>query len=644
MQTHTLKPKAAPPPAAAKKAPAQMHAEVAQEPGANARSSPQRAIGNHALKRRQKTDLDRFDDSFDTLAAARPGFDFSQIPVRSRAAEGVLYRHAAASGPAIAPAIVHEVLRDQGRPLPADDRREMEARLGYDFADVRIHTDRRAGTSAEAVAAHAYTVGRHIVFAPGHFDPASAPGRRLLAHELTHAASSAPGMPIPSGQLRISSPTDVAERHAVAVSEGRVAAVTPAAAPAGLFRQPAGGSPLAGVTVNQSKVTVPTIAGLSFSASKIPADAPSVTFSIVGDRARIVAGTTIDPDSGVITVAPAQTGGSAHVEARQNAPGLVTASPPTAPFNFVAIPSGITSTMSSTRGVGGFYGGNFTHTFSSPAGGQAALEGARVNERFPAASGTTLTLTGGLGTVVVTVNDPDSVTAGWPLGSSGMMGDSDHVSWSINAIDAGPFVANASHPSPSPGLPQALTATQNFHNLTFPSQSFSTAAVASTTHRRAIEDRGNRLQAVTSANAAGISQEVVEDYAGPSVFRRCAASPTSIPVTPPSPSPPPRGRGARARAPRPATSTITVDVEGRSARPTFSINSPDLGCTITPRGVLTAGTTAGTVTVRAGNTTNFDEVSVTVAAPAAAAPPASPTNPSNPSNPSNPPNPPNPPP
>ena len=82
-----------------------------------------------------------------------------------------LHRHATGPGPVVAPAIVQEVLRGPSRPMPAGVRRDMETLLGHDFADVRVHTDGRAGTSAEAVAAHAYTVGRHIVFSPGRFDP-----------------------------------------------------------------------------------------------------------------------------------------------------------------------------------------------------------------------------------------------------------------------------------------------------------------------------------------------------------------------------------------------------------------------------------------------------------------------------------------
>ena len=584
----------------------------------SANSRLQRTSGKQTVQRLLKTHPNSLEDSQHTTnATPYSGLDFSQIPVHSRTPYGVpfnanarahykLHRHAAGTGPATAPEIVHEVLRGPGQPIPANLQHDMEAMLGHDFADVSVHTDERAGASAKAVSAYAYTVGRHIVFAPGRFDTRSAQGRQLLAHELTHAAGHPKGMPTPSGDLRISTPAEAAERHAITVSEGSIfPAVAPATQP-GLFRQPAGLVALTGVTVNHDRVTVPPSGRLSFSATITPANASGVTLSVVGDNATISARTLVNNTTGAITVAAGQTGGSAHIEANQNATGpggstLVSTSPATAPFNFTAIPSGITSTTASLSGTAGFYGGEFTHTFTSPAGGQTALELSHVNERFAAASGTTLRITGTLGTLTITINNPGSAAAGWDLDSSGTMTGADHVTWS-NTLDARPFVANASHPSPSPGLPQALTATQNFRNLTFPRRRYGAAAVASTTHRRAIEDRNNRLKAVTSANASGINQEIVEDYAGPTVFRRCQATPTSIRVSSPTP---PGGT-----PPAMDASTITVDAEGQSATPTFSIRSPDLGCTITPGGILTPGTTDGTVTVRAGDTANFDETTV----------------------------------
>ncbi len=97
-----------------------------------------------------------------------------------------LQRRAASAGPALAPPIVHDVLRAPGQPLDAGTRAYMEPRFGHSFADVRVHTDARAAESARAVDAAAYTVGSDVVFAGGRYEPRGGDGRRLLAHELAH--------------------------------------------------------------------------------------------------------------------------------------------------------------------------------------------------------------------------------------------------------------------------------------------------------------------------------------------------------------------------------------------------------------------------------------------------------------------------
>ncbi|HET8684817.1 MAG TPA: DUF4157 domain-containing protein [Micromonosporaceae bacterium] len=89
-----------------------------------------------------------------------------------------------------APPAVLDVLATPGRPLPEATRGHFAPRLGHDLRRVRIHTDDRAARSAAMVGADAYTVGRHIVFAPGRFAPHDARGARLLAHELAHVATS----------------------------------------------------------------------------------------------------------------------------------------------------------------------------------------------------------------------------------------------------------------------------------------------------------------------------------------------------------------------------------------------------------------------------------------------------------------------
>lgn len=85
-----------------------------------------------------------------------------------------------------APPIVDQVLNSSGSPLDRATRDDLEPRFGFDFSRVRVHSDAQAAESARAVSALAYTVGNHIVFGSGRFDPSGPSGRHLLAHELAH--------------------------------------------------------------------------------------------------------------------------------------------------------------------------------------------------------------------------------------------------------------------------------------------------------------------------------------------------------------------------------------------------------------------------------------------------------------------------
>lgn len=77
-------------------------------------------------------------------------------------------------------------LSGNGAPLPAPTRHFFEQRIGHDLSKVKIHTNTDAARSAKAVNAKAYTVGAHIVFSNGAYDPTSKAGATLLAHELVH--------------------------------------------------------------------------------------------------------------------------------------------------------------------------------------------------------------------------------------------------------------------------------------------------------------------------------------------------------------------------------------------------------------------------------------------------------------------------
>jgi hypothetical protein len=136
---------------------------------------------------------------------------------------------------------VHDVVSSGGgSALAPEVRGEMESRLGHDFSDVRVHTDSAADASARSVQAHAYTVGSNVVFQRGMYDPSSAEGRTMLAHELTHVtqqrAGEVDGSPA-AGGIRVSDPSDRFERAAVENAERAMSA------PAATVQTSASGAP-----------------------------------------------------------------------------------------------------------------------------------------------------------------------------------------------------------------------------------------------------------------------------------------------------------------------------------------------------------------------------------------------------------------
>ncbi|MDC4224075.1 MAG: DUF4157 domain-containing protein [Candidatus Manganitrophus sp.] len=95
------------------------------------------------------------------------------------------------TGETTAPSSIREAVSSPGRPLDAATRGWMASRFGEDFGQVRVHTDDRAAASARTLGARAYTVGSDLVFEAGEYAPATAEGKRLLAHELAHGGAAA---------------------------------------------------------------------------------------------------------------------------------------------------------------------------------------------------------------------------------------------------------------------------------------------------------------------------------------------------------------------------------------------------------------------------------------------------------------------
>jgi len=114
-----------------------------------------------------------------------------------------------------------------GRSLDSSSRAFMEPRFGRDLGGVRIHTDAPAARAAKMLSAEAFTVGGDIHFAEGRYRPDTIPGRRLLAHELTHTVQQGGGTgSIARSSEVVSQPHDASEREADSVAD-RVAAGSP---------------------------------------------------------------------------------------------------------------------------------------------------------------------------------------------------------------------------------------------------------------------------------------------------------------------------------------------------------------------------------------------------------------------------------
>ncbi len=97
-----------------------------------------------------------------------------------------------------------------GQNLPGKVRQDMEQSFGADFRDVRVHTDSEADSLNLQLNARAFTRGQDIFFSQGEYNPVSADGQKLIAHELTHvlqqgAASvsrQSAGKPVKDGETR----------------------------------------------------------------------------------------------------------------------------------------------------------------------------------------------------------------------------------------------------------------------------------------------------------------------------------------------------------------------------------------------------------------------------------------------------------
>jgi hypothetical protein len=118
--------------------------------------------------------------------------------------------------------LVDRAATSSGAPLPTALLRKFEASLGADLGSVRVHTSGASEDAAGAVGAKAYTLGQDIHFGAGHYDPSSAAGEHLLAHEVAHTVQQRGGVTTRQNKLEVSTPQDAAEYEADLAADAMV--------------------------------------------------------------------------------------------------------------------------------------------------------------------------------------------------------------------------------------------------------------------------------------------------------------------------------------------------------------------------------------------------------------------------------------
>ena len=142
-----------------------------------------------------------------------------------------------------APESVRNVVASPGTSMDESVQREMESKMGGEFSDVQLHTGPKAAAAADSINARAFTVGNHIAFNRGEYNPDSQEGKKVLAHELTHVRQQTAGRVslLPKAdiapqvarsafganvtiqpKLELSSPNDPAEKEAEQVAQSVV--------------------------------------------------------------------------------------------------------------------------------------------------------------------------------------------------------------------------------------------------------------------------------------------------------------------------------------------------------------------------------------------------------------------------------------
>jgi hypothetical protein len=147
----------------------------------------QRLIQSHYIQAKLQVSKpgDPYEQEADRVADKVMRMPDSQVNPRATVVQG---KAAEGGGNQVSQGVQSQIesFRGGGQPLLESTRAYFEPRFGRDFGGVRIHDGTQAAEAARSINAQAFTVGRDVAFATGQYSPETSPGKRLLAHELTH--------------------------------------------------------------------------------------------------------------------------------------------------------------------------------------------------------------------------------------------------------------------------------------------------------------------------------------------------------------------------------------------------------------------------------------------------------------------------
>lgn len=185
----------------------------------------------------RRHDSDRAAHATGIASARGPGKQSltEALPIQRKAHAG------AGEATADAGASLERAQGDTGHAPAGGVREKVERATGADLSDVRVHTGAASAEAASAVGARAYTSGRDVHFGAGEYNPGTADGDRLLAHELAHTVQQRGGR----GAVQLKALTgsdDASERNADDVAAAALAGrtgVSVVEAPAGTIAREA---------------------------------------------------------------------------------------------------------------------------------------------------------------------------------------------------------------------------------------------------------------------------------------------------------------------------------------------------------------------------------------------------------------------